>query len=458
MPDRESPSIFTNCHPERFPVFRANRGAWSYFYAPGMPVRVAKKDAAKIVRSFGNKAGSSGADPFERAAAALERAARRALDEYDSAVHSPFSPECLTVLISRACPMTCSYCFSGSDKRSAAVLDDGTFLRAARWLVRNCRQKGRDFVLVIHGGGEPTVHMEKVRRFHSEAQALAREHGVGFFSYIATSGLLSPGEAAWLGRNFSRIGLSCDGPPRYQNRQRPQAGGAVTSAWVERSARIINTEGGRLSMRVTVTPGSLDGLESVVRYGKDTLGILDIRVEPVYRQARGGFTPADSPRFVQAFLRARKLAQTLGVRLDFSGARPREVHGAFCQIFRNVLQLNPDGTLSSCFLAMEEGDPRIIGRSKGRDGVPKIRRGTLRSLAAKLALAPRRCLDCVNRVHCARDCPDQCHLEGPEGQGRGGRDAEGGGFRCRVQRGLTEQWIIDNAVPTPLPSLAEGER
>jgi len=454
MPDRERLSIFTNCHPERIPVFRADRGAWSYFYAPGMPVRVAKKDAAKIVRSLGKKGGGGVADPFERAAAALEGSALRALRQYDSAFHSSFSPECLTVLISRTCPMACSYCFSGSEKRPTAVLDDETFLRAARWLVKNCRRKGKDFVLVIHGGGEPTVHMEKVRRFHCEAQALAREHGVGFFSYIATSGLLSPEDAAWLGRHFSLVGLSCDGPPRYQNRQRPRAGGAGTSDWIERSARIINREGGRLSMRVTVTPSSLDGLESIVRYGKNTLGIVDIRVEPVYRQARGGFSPADSPRFVRAFRRAAKLARDLGVHLDFSGARPREVHGAFCQIFRNVLQLNPDGTLSSCFLAMEEGDPRIIGCSKGRDGGLGIKRNSLRTLAEKLPLSPARCLDCVNRVHCARDCPDQCYLDGREGQSRAGRIAEGGGFRCRVQRALTEQWIFDNAVP--LPSAAQG--
>jgi sulfatase maturation enzyme AslB (radical SAM superfamily) len=354
--------------------------------------------------------------------------------------------------------MACSYCFSGSDKTSPVVLEDELFLQAAGWVVENCRPKGKDFVLVIHGGGEPTVHMEKVKRFHGAARSLARHHDVGFFSYIATSGLLSREDAVWLARNFSRVGLSCDGPPLYQDRQRPRAGGGATSAGVEQSARIIGAEGGRMSMRATVTPDSLDGLESIVRYGREALGIRDIRVEPVYRQERSGFVPADARRFVESFLRARKLADTLGVDLGFSGARPREIHGPFCQILRNVLQLNPDGTLSSCFLAMEEGDPRIIGRARGRGGRLSVRRIALGSMTGRLALIPARCLDCVNRVHCARNCPDKCPLDAREGRERDGRGAKAEGFRCRVQRALTEQWIMDNAVDVPLPAESGGMR
>jgi len=422
-----------------------------------MPLRLPQKQASKILRLLGNKAGDDSADPWQRAAAALERTARQALDRYDSIVHSAFSPECLTVLISRACPMACSYCFTGSDKTSSVILEDDCFERAARCVVENCRLKGKDFVLVIHGGGEPTVHLDKVKRFHSLARSLTREHDVGFFSYIATSGLFSEEDAAWLGRNFSRVGISCDGPPQYQDRQRPRAGGAATSAWVEKSARIINREGGRLSMRVTVTPASLDGLELIVRYGREVLGIADIRVEPVYRQSREGFSPSDAKRFVEAFAAAQKLAQRLGGRLDLSGARTREIHGPYCQLFRNVLQLNPDGTLSSCFLAMDGEDPRIIGHSKSRDGVLSLEEDLIRSLSKKLAFTPPSCRGCVNRVHCARNCPDECQLDSGESQGRGETGPQSEGFRCLVQRGLTEHWIMENAVTLPLSSEDERE-
>jgi radical SAM protein with 4Fe4S-binding SPASM domain len=449
MADQGGHSRFTNCHPQKSPVFQADQGEWSYFYAPGMPLRLPKKEAAKVVRSFGEKFGKSGGDPWQLAAAALERAARQALDQYDSIFHSAFSPECLTVLISRACPMACSYCFAASKRTSDVILDDECFRRAARWVVENCQRKGKDFVLVIHGGGEPTVHMGKVKRFHSLAQSMAREHDVGFFSYIATSGLFSEEDAVWMSRHFSRIGLSCDGPPQYQDRQRPRTGGAATSAWVERSTRIINREGGRLSMRVTVTPASLDGLESTVRYGRETLGITEIRVEPVYRQSRRCFSPADAERFVEIFLRAQTLAQSLGGHFSLSGVRPREIHGAYCQIFRNVLQLNPDGTLSSCFLAMDKRDLRIIGHAQNRDGTVSLKRDIIASLSEKLAFISPRCRECVNRLHCARNCPDRCPLDKMENLGRRETDPASEGFRCRVQKRLTEHWIVENAVTWP---------
>jgi radical SAM protein with 4Fe4S-binding SPASM domain len=226
---------------------------------------------------------------------------------------------------------------------------------------------------------------------------------------------------------------------------------------VEQSARIINREGGRLSMRVTVTPASLDGLELIVRYGRETLGLTEIRIEPVYRQSHNGFSPFHAERFVTVFLQAQKLAQSLGCRLALSGVRPLEIHGAYCQIFRNVLQLNPDGTLSSCFLAMDEGDPRIIGHALNQDGSLSMKKDVIRFLSEKLAITPERCRDCVNRLHCARNCPDQCPLESSGNHVNREKDPEIEGFRCRVQRSLTEHWIMENAVPWPLSSADEGE-
>jgi uncharacterized protein len=422
-----------------------------------MPVRLSKKEAAKILRALKEKTGDERRNPWQRAAAALEQAALRALDQYDTISKASFSPECLTVLISGNCPMACRYCYTGSKKASGVILDDDCFERAARWVVKNCRRKGKDFILVIHGGGEPTVHMDKVKRFLSLAQAMAREHEVGFFSYIATSGLLSEKDAVWLGRRFSGIGLSCDGPPQYQDSQRPRAGGAATSAWVERTARTISREGGQLSMRVTVTPASLDGLELIVRYGREKLGIADIRLEPVYRQPRAGFSPSDAERFVAAFINAQKLARSQGGRLALSGVRPREIHGPYCQIFRDVLQLNPDGTLSSCFLAMDAGDPRIIGHARNEDGSLSLKQDVIHSLAERLAVAPRRCRDCVNRLHCARDCPDRCPLDDWGDKSHRAKDTKVEGFRCRVQRLLAEHWIIENAVPMPLSPTDERE-
>jgi uncharacterized protein len=454
MGEREARPVFRNCHPEKLPVFRADLGEWAYFYAPGRPIRLPRAQAAGVVRHFGEKAAGGRGSPWRREADALERAARRAARRYEALLRTEYSPVCLTAILTTECRMACRYCFATPSGRGGDVLAERTFRLAARQVAANCRRRGKDFVLVLHGGGEPTIHMDLVRRFHAIARMSARDAGAGFFSYIATSGVMSDEDASWLGRRFSRVGLSCDGPPSIQDRQRPRRGGGTTSDRVERTARIIRREGGDLSMRATLTPASLPRLEAIVRYGRERLGVTDIRAEPVYRQPGRGFAPRSAGRFVDMFIRAQKLARELGGSLSLSGARPEEVHGPYCQAFRDVLQLNPDGTVSACFLAMMEGDPRIIGRIGVAAGSWRPRADVLRPFSAKAASVPPRCVDCVNRLHCVRECPDRCPLEPPEIR-RGSAD-EREGFRCRVQRRLTEHWIIENA-RLAAPFLAEGE-
>ncbi len=437
-------------------MFRADRGGWTYLYAPGLPVRLRRKGADRLIRIFRAGAGKEGGTPWGLAADALERAASRAAVRYEEILRTDFSPVCLTAIQSRDCPGACTYCFAGSGKGGGGLLDEETFLRAARRVGDNCRRRGKDFVLVMHGGGEPTAHMGRLKRFHALARAIARDAEVGFISHVATGGVLSEGDAAWLGGHFSSIGLSCDGPPEIQDRQRPLGGGKPTSARVARSARIMRDAGCRLSMRATITPETYEELGAIVRYGREILGVADIRAEPVYGQPGLGFTPESADRFVEAFRSAEALARGLGCSLSLSGARPLEIHGPYCQIHRDVLQLNPDGTISACFMAMSAGDPRIIGRIRPGKRTQTIRKILLAGLSKTLADVPPRCAGCVNRWHCVRDCPDRCPLEGESvPSGRPGSRPPAEGFRCRVQRRLTESWIIENA--RPVSSFPDGK-
>ena len=115
--------------------------------------------------------------------------------------------------------------------------------------------------------------------------------------------------------------------------------------------------------------------------------------------------------------------------LCVSGSRIREIHGRYCQVFRQVLHAVPPGGYSPCFVLSSEKE------SKQR--FPAFDPEDVSDLDVLQREDPA-CESCFNRFHCARGCPDVC----PALPG-GLRDA--GSFRCRVSRTLAEAELNDIA-------------
>jgi pyruvate-formate lyase-activating enzyme len=77
---------------------------------------------------------------------------------------------------------------------------------AARLVLADCRARGRPFTLVIHGGGEPTVHFPLLRAVLDAVEGVIGHAGVPVFRYLATNGSCrgrkppgSPATSIWSG-------------------------------------------------------------------------------------------------------------------------------------------------------------------------------------------------------------------------------------------------------------------
>ena len=153
-------------------------------------------------------------------------------------------------------------------------------------VARFCVQKDKPFHLVLHGGGEPTVHPSLIERITDMTKNIAGKYGLDWFGYLATNGVMSESRAGWAAGLFSLIGLSCDGPPDIQDTLRPMPNGEGSSKIVERTARAISESGGAFLIRTTITPQTVHRQEEIVEYLHKRLGAAIIRIEPVYRAGR----------------------------------------------------------------------------------------------------------------------------------------------------------------------------
>lgn len=418
-------------HPA-LPVFRLDPANWSHsiFYVPGHVMLVARAqadDLAAAVRS----------ESADQRAVWLCEQARQVQVRWQAQVAEPFAPECLTVYLSNRCQSACTYCYAAQvAPRGGPIIDRGAVRAAAELVARHCAQRGRPFHLVLHGGGEPTLHDDRVRELRELTVEVAHRHGLVWRGYLATSGVLSEEQAHWLGRNFDAVGISCDGPPDIHDVQRPLADGSPTSALVARSARLIKAAGAALHIRATITPRSAHRQRELVQYFRE-LGADQVRLEPVYSlQGHSAFSQTDVPALAAAFVDAEAWANTAGMDVSCSLVRMDELHGPFCDVHRQTLHLIPDGRAVSCFFAVDGGDHEIGHFDVDED---RFVLDEARIAIARAAVLPDACRSCINAYHCSRGCPERCLTHA--------RTNAGGDWqaRCALARAITEGWLERSA-------------
>ena len=447
---------------EGLPIYRLDRAEYSSFYAPGYLCVVDRVDADRFAATL-----SRLKDPAEdkRAAgceAELRQRAGRAVAQASQWREGAFSPECLTLYLNNECNLSCAYCYAAPRSERGARLDMETIVAAAQVVAESCKKNGRPFYVVFHGGGEPVLDRQQVQGVMAAVLAVAAEHGVRPFRYVATNGVMSKEKAVWLAHHFDLVGLSCDGPAGIHDRQRTDWNGRGTLHTLERTAHILHEEGRPFHVRATITRGSLHRQAEIAEYVGRQLSPDEIHFEPVYLGGRSdpanSLDVQDAGAYITHFLEARAVAQGLGVPLLGSGSRPGSLHGPYCHVFRNVVNLVPGGgtatsgqgmltggVASACFkltgAAMSREKEAVIGALDPGSGRFEIDHRRVQALSRRLAVAMPECVDCFNRYHCARECPDQCPLDCDPDRGRGLEP----GFRCQVQKCITFANLQDSA-------------
>lgn len=444
------------------PIFRLDDVDRTVLYTPGRAVETTPALACEVQEALA--AGTISSSPeARRIAQMLEQRGRAALVAWHELAETRFEPECLTLYLSNRCNLGCSYCFAapadegrrrirlrmspaGEASAEFPILSESVIYAAARLVARNCVSKTKPLTLVVHGGGEPTVHWSLLERVHAQIGRIAEDHGIPLWTYIATHGVLPEERARWLATHFSLIGLSCDGPPDMQNANRPTAGGAPTAEAVERTARAFADAGASYVVRATVTRANVGRQSEIVDHACDRLRARSLRFEPAYdgrHRSPNGFRPEDAEEFVVHFLAACDRAREQGCDLQVSGLRLDEIHGPYCNPLREVLQLTPDGVATACFLCTGGGEPEdavmALGRLDPATGEFQIDQQRAAELRRRAARVPARCEACVNIYHCARDCPDVCVISADPA------DEQREGFRCRVQKALGQRRVKEMA-------------
>ena len=326
-----------------------------------------------------------------------------------------FAPECLTIGLGKDCNLDCSYCYAKVRPGQATpLLDKPEFLAAIRagaeLVARTCQRQGRRLSFGFQGAGEPFWDFDRLVAADEAVRAIAASHGLPVFSYITSNRTMGEDPYRWAAQRFDRICLSVDGPPRLHDLARRFRNGAPTSGKVRDTVELLKALGKPPACRVTVTRDNVDGMLEVARFLFVDLGLADVQFEPVFSHPE---QYPDPESFVRGLVGARGLARRCGGVAFYSGLRPGEAHGPYCQTTRHVLFVTGNGTASAClFHECETSDsPFCVGAYSPKDGVFAIAQRRIDEIEAAVARLPDVCENCAIRDHCVRGCPDFCPLD-----------------------------------------------
>lgn len=321
----------------------------------------------------------------------------------------------LTLLLTRRCNLSCSYCYASAEPVGASMPTE-LATASLEWFVRQF--EGSTIRVSFHGGGEPTLEEETIRATVAKGKELQGRRTVRF--HVVTNGTASTKFMDWMMSEQFGISISMDGPPDIQDRNRPLVGGSGSSSIVEANVCRLVERNYPFTVRLTFSPA--DDIGKIVNYfGK--LGVRSLHLEPLFPHGREyGATvfgkhkrqhdvyAPEGGELLVSFLKAVDMARQHGIRITNSHLRHfvRGI-GYFCGAASGrSMMVTHDGFLSSCLEVVDANDKDFdsfyLGKYLPKERRFEVDKTKLAVMQSRHADALPECKTCYARYTCSGGC------------------------------------------------------
>jgi radical SAM protein with 4Fe4S-binding SPASM domain len=270
--------------------------------------------------------------------------------------------QAVTVNLTNKCNLSCIYCMaSSSQEQTRSINIDTEFVKcgvidALKGYPTGIPAK----ILRFFSPGEPTQNIECIK----ECVSLAKEFKPDIKIEMQTNGLFkNKNDCNWIANNIDIVWISLDGPKEVNGKYRPDEYGNDRTNEIEKNLRYLQ-ERTFVGVRSTVVEETIDNQELLVEHFYN-LGVkylcVNPVIEPIERESRGNvgsITKIDISRFARGFLKGYGRAIELGIFYNSSLTfNFDEKTSIACRSCLPMPQLNPDGSVSSCDMALYKNSP-----------------------------------------------------------------------------------------------------
>lgn len=177
-----------------------------------------------------------------------------------------FHPSNLTLWfqITQACPLDCLYCYVPKRARSMSM---AVARRAFMTFLHRAKARNVSHLHIKYAGGEPTLRIRWLARFHRWALDTARAHGITLTGSVITNGLNLTSQVLRTLRELNlTLSISWDGPAMAHDAQRPARNRLPTEGRVRQAILRAHAWGLTPRLIMTVTAHNVDHLPQMARF------------------------------------------------------------------------------------------------------------------------------------------------------------------------------------------------
>lgn len=322
------------------------------------------------------------------------------------------APTKLTLFPTDQCNLQCIYCYASGTRTHRRIMDWETASSAVEYYLGYLSRTGKEvFDLEFHGGGEPFVAWDLIRRIVDFAQSRCSRLNKELKVCASTNGMLPESQLAWITEHFDSLIVSFDVLPRVQQFHRPSGIEGDSFRVVHNTLKCLDRKGFRYGIRCTVSTFNLELLGESLDFVIQNYGCRLLYLEPVSACGPNGklhksLVP-DLHRFAEIYQSLEPLASGHGLSLGYSGARFDRLTPHFCYVGTDDFAVTADGLLTNCWQVTSADDPMastFIFGSILPGGTLSCDAHKLEALRSLTVLNYSYCADCFAKWHCAGDC------------------------------------------------------
>lgn len=261
-----------------------------------------------------------------------------------------FRKHCMSFLMSSTCNLDCTYCYIPHWGETVEPCDRTIDLEFAVAGMKEFFSWAPEPAIRFFAAGEPTIGFKRMTEIVEEGKRLV---GDRLQVELQTNGYFNSGIADWVSENVDILWISSDGPPKYQDAQRPSVNGTRRSSpRVEANIKRFATHPTmQVGARATFLQENFDKQIEVLDYFR-SLGLKYVCGAPAYSSTVNDHTPVPmlvrfAQEFVPAFYHAQEKGQFYQTHLMVNFD---EEVDCYCRACTTPVcpQLTSDGYVSCC--------------------------------------------------------------------------------------------------------------
>lgn len=321
----------------------------------------------------------------------------------------------LSINISNGCQLKCEYCYLSAQsipiyslmsyEKAVEIFD--TYVSFLNDNYSDDIEKGKRIWISFYGGAEPTYNFPVLKKMVHYIRDVQQLKHLNICLRITTNGYYSCDIAHFISKHFDSILLSFDGPEKVQNLHRKASNGNGSYNTVYDNARIFfNTTKGKLSFRMTLSPQSIEQLDTSLAFFAKEFPNANILIGKVASIGRA----ANNDEFISNFDYTDTLLKAVNKyqeKLNFTMLNKRKIKNirtCYCGAVQGrSFILSQDNIIRSC-AHQDDGNSFSIGRmEEGKLILDNDKIAKIQSEFSVLSFS--KCVECIAKYYCVGCCP-----------------------------------------------------